>query len=430
MSEISIIASDVQAVITSAIAFRILFNFPLWFGCVITAVDAITFLSLHLLGIRSLESFFVAIVAVMSICFFWTFSLRLPDPVEVLQGSLIPTIPSYGLATAVGIVGSLILPQNYYVHSAIVLTREVDRSNPVQVREANKYMLADAGVALFIAFVLNFCVISSFAELFFDKECALASTTSACIADSKNFHHDSHIYGECITPDNDAGFCQHIGLSGADAALEGALGSTAGFVWACGLLASAQSSTMTITYAGQFINDGFGEFHIPLYQRISLCRIAALIPSVLAATLEATYPSAMDDATQIGNIIASFCVPFSILPMLKFCCSTRLMGEHVMDKYQAYVIAAVATFLISLNGTLLWEYAFKLDFLLPSEVCAVLGISSTIFYVYLNYLMVDEEMDELIANAWQWLRSCGGGGRKSDRDTLDQSGHSTTGLIR
>ena len=169
MSEISIVASDVQAVITSAIAFRILFHFPLWFGCIITAVDAITFLSLHLLGIRSLESFFVAIVAVMSICFFWTFSLRPPDPVEVLHGSLIPNIPSYGLATAVGIVGSLILPQNYYVHSAIVLTREVDRNNPVQVREANKYMLADAAVALFIAFALNFCVISSFAELFFEK---------------------------------------------------------------------------------------------------------------------------------------------------------------------------------------------------------------------------------------------------------------------
>ena len=90
-------------------------------------------------------------------------------------------------------------------------------------------------------------------------DCALASTTSACIADSGSFHHDSHTYGECITPDNEPGYCQHIGLSEADAALEGALGSTAGFVWACGLLASAQSSTMTITYAGQFINDGFGE---------------------------------------------------------------------------------------------------------------------------------------------------------------------------
>lgn len=135
----------------------------------------------------------------------------------------------------------------------------------------------------------------------------------------------------------------------------------------------------------------FLQFHIPLYQRISLCRIAALIPSVLAATLETSYPSAMDDATQIGNIIASFCVPFSVLPMLKFCCSKRLMGvsidatvvllrvlfdclscykhiviggyfmqEHVMNKYQAYLIGLVAIFLISMNGSLLWEYSTKL----------------------------------------------------------------------
>ena len=93
--------------------------------------------------------------------------------------------------------------------------------------------------------------------------CALASTTSACIADSENYHHDAHTYGECVTPDDLPGYCQHIGLSGADAALERALGSTAGFVWACGLLASAQSSTMTITYAGQFINDGFGQVRLP-----------------------------------------------------------------------------------------------------------------------------------------------------------------------
>jgi natural resistance-associated macrophage protein 2 len=55
------------------------------------------------------------------------------------------------------------------------------------------------------------------------------------------------------------GYCQHIGLSDADAALEHALGGTASTVWALGLLASGQSSTMTITYAGQFINEGFGE---------------------------------------------------------------------------------------------------------------------------------------------------------------------------
>jgi hypothetical protein len=134
-------------------------------------------------------------------------------------------------------------------------------------------MVADAAVALFVALCLNFAVISNFAELFFHigtlshsllpnlchSDCATASTTSACIADSENFHH--HHYGECTTKDSGVGYCQHIGLSDADAALEFALGPTAGLIWACGLLASGQSSTMTITYAGQFVNEGFGEVH-------------------------------------------------------------------------------------------------------------------------------------------------------------------------
>jgi natural resistance-associated macrophage protein 2 len=128
---VSIIASDVQAVITSAIALQILFKLPLWLGCIITAVDALTFLSLHLLGIRSLEAFFVAIVAVMSVCFFYTFSMNPPEPVQVAAG-LVPSIPSYGLATAVGIVGSLILPQNYYVHRCAAC-QNTSSSSPSQM---------------------------------------------------------------------------------------------------------------------------------------------------------------------------------------------------------------------------------------------------------------------------------------------------------
>ena len=41
--------------------------------------------------------------------------------------------------------------------------------------------------------------------------------------------------------------------------------------------------------------------------------------------------------------------------------------EHVMDKYQAYLIALVAIFLISMNGGLLWEYSTKLEYVLNSS---------------------------------------------------------------
>lgn len=83
--------------------------------------------------------------------------------------------------------------------------------------------------------------------------------------------------------------------------------------------------------------------------------MVALIPAVLAALLEATHPSSMDDATQIGNIIASICVPFSILPMLKFCVSSKLMGAHTVGWKTVSVVLTVTSFLIILNAMLFYE---------------------------------------------------------------------------
>lgn len=141
-AELSIIACDVQAVITSAIALRILFGWPLWLGSIVTGVDALTFLALDTLGVHSLEWFFVMLVAMMGACFFWNFSVNPPPAtgeykihqaqsnsyiqndlnvkmhlfVDVLYGTFVPTITSYGLHSAVAIVGSLVLPQNYFLH--------------------------------------------------------------------------------------------------------------------------------------------------------------------------------------------------------------------------------------------------------------------------------------------------------------------------
>eukprot|EP01084_Bolivina_argentea_P210037 357637_1 len=39
MTELAIIGSDIQEVVGSAVAFRVLFGWPLWIGCLLTAVD-------------------------------------------------------------------------------------------------------------------------------------------------------------------------------------------------------------------------------------------------------------------------------------------------------------------------------------------------------------------------------------------------------
>jgi NRAMP (natural resistance-associated macrophage protein)-like metal ion transporter len=66
-AEISIVTCDMQAIITSAIAFRILFGFPLWVGCLLTCLDVVTFVVLELREYHSVEYLFVFLVSVMAV---------------------------------------------------------------------------------------------------------------------------------------------------------------------------------------------------------------------------------------------------------------------------------------------------------------------------------------------------------------------------
>ena len=48
-------------------------------------------------------------------------------------------------------------------------SRQVDRANKSEVREANKYFFIEAAIALFISFIINVFVVSIFAEGFYNK---------------------------------------------------------------------------------------------------------------------------------------------------------------------------------------------------------------------------------------------------------------------
>lgn len=49
-------------------------------------------------------------------------------------------------------------------------SRDVNRDNRKEVREANKYFFIEACIALFISFIINVFVVSIFAEGFYGKE--------------------------------------------------------------------------------------------------------------------------------------------------------------------------------------------------------------------------------------------------------------------
>ena len=184
-----------------------------------------------------------------------------------------------GVTQAVGILGAVIMPHNLYLHSALVLSRKIE-TNKAKKHEANIYNGIESSIALFISFIINMFVISVFANGFSDKT------------------GKEPQFAKCDTELDDTYVCgaQNIDLNAAGCCLAAVFQPSIKYIWAVGLLAAGQSSTMTGTYAGQFVMEGFLEIKIAPWKRVLLTRSVAMVPTVLVAAF--TSPRILGDVNE------------------------------------------------------------------------------------------------------------------------------------
>lgn len=389
MAELAIIGSDIQEVLGSAIALEILFGVPLWAGCIITAVDTFTFLLMHIFGVRKLEFLFVALVAIMTTSFFINYASDPPPAMDVLRG-FEPSINQRTSVTALGLLGAVIMPHNLYLHSALVLSRQIDRVSKKKVWEATKYCTIDSALALFLAFMINLAVVGTFAVQFYSADCHDALQPSACLK-GNSIDADQPIFGYC---DTGVGVCQEIGLAHAGDALHGALGSNAKYVWAVGLLAAGQSSTMTGTYSGQFVMEGFLQLRIAQWQRVMLTRTLALGPALLVTVLMNGNDTSMDRLSEWLNVLQSVQLPFALIPLVHFCSSATVMGEFVVSTTLTGLLWSITMGVIAINLYIVEDFVFDSSDSSNTGVFGLkmvfIGVSAVSYVGFCLYLMADD----------------------------------------
>ena len=310
--QLAVIGSDIQEVVGSGVAFNLLSAgaIPVWIGCLITALDTVTFLGVGYFGVRYLEGLVCLFIGVMLFCFFQNWVLTGFEPKEMLTGWAVPYLPSYGFTQAVGTLGAVIMPHNLYLHSGLVLSRKVTRSSPHRVYEAVQYARIEMAVALLVAFAINLSVVATNSSSFFSRECAEADEGPyACLTHAAyeliNGEHPkprpkeglgaactvtSRVGGERGL----VGHCGEIGLENAGLALADTLGGNALTVWALGMLAAGQASTMVCTYAGQIIMGGLLAIELPPWKRVALTRVIAIGPSLAVALYATSDPGALN----------------------------------------------------------------------------------------------------------------------------------------
>src|SRR4029078_766431 len=218
LAEIAIAATDLAEIVGMAIGLQLLTGLPLIWGVSITVLDTFLFLFLQRLGIRKMEAFIIALIAVIGVSFLIEIILVKPQLAEVATG-FIPTIPNdTALYIAIGIIGATVMPHNLYLHSALVQTRKIKRDD-AGIKKALKLNFIDSTIALNLAFFVNAGILVLAAAVFF-------KTGRTEVAEIKTAH-------ELLAP---------------------LLGSKmAPILFAVALIASGQSSTITGTLAGQIV---------------------------------------------------------------------------------------------------------------------------------------------------------------------------------
>uniref|UniRef100_A0A1B6CW20 Protein Malvolio n=1 Tax=Clastoptera arizonana TaxID=38151 RepID=A0A1B6CW20_9HEMI len=335
MTEIAIIGSDMQEVIGTAIALYLLSNkmIPLYVGVLITCVDTFTFLLLDRYGLRKLEIIFAFLITVMAISFGYEFVVVKPEGTQIVKGMFFPwckDCDSTALLQAVGIVGAVIMPHNLYLHSGLVKSRAIDRTNKAKVSEANQYFFIESAIALCVSFVINVFVVSVFAHGLYNR--TNEDVLNVCLQNGLNFTENFPNDKELVNVDIYKG-----GLF-----LGCQFGILAMYVWAVGILAAGQSSTMTGCYSGQYAMEGFLNLNWARWKRVLFTRLVAIGPTFFVA-----FYSDINDLTNMNdllNAVMSLQLPFATIPVIAFTSNRHIMGEFangITNKVIATLLSAV-----------------------------------------------------------------------------------------
>ncbi|HEX2605842.1 MAG TPA: Nramp family divalent metal transporter, partial [Flavisolibacter sp.] len=320
LAEIAIAATDLAEVLGMAIGIQLLTGIPLLWAVLITVLDTFLLLLLQRLGMRKMEAFIIALVAIIGVSFLIEIIMAKPDLGEVATG-FIPSIPNNtALYIAIGIIGATVMPHNLYLHSALVQTRKIKRDEK-GIRRALKLNFIDSAIALNLAFFVNAAILVLAATAFFKT----GRTDVAEISTAHELLND--MLGSKLAP----------------------------ILFAVALIAAGQSSTVTGTLAGQIVMEGYLRIRINPWIRRLITRVVAIVPAVLVIVINGEKN--IDNLLVLSQVILSLQLGFAIIPLIHFVSDKNTMGIFKIKPLTQIAAWLITAILVYLNLRMVSEQA-------------------------------------------------------------------------
>ncbi|WP_448672892.1 Nramp family divalent metal transporter [Polluticoccus soli] len=311
LAELAIAACDLAEVLGMAIGLNLLCGLPLIWGVSITVLDTFLLFYLEKMGMRKMEAFIIALIAIIGLSFFVELAFAKPHLADVVKGLVPSRLSGDALYIAIGIIGATVMPHNLYLHSALVQTRKINNDKK-GILQALRFNRIDSTIALNAAFLVNAAILILAGAVFYTS----GHTTVARIEDAYKLL--SPMLGSHIAP----------------------------VLFAVALIASGQSSTVTGTLAGQIVMEGYLHLRInPLLRRL-ITRLIAIVPACIVIAIYGD--GELDKLLVFSQVILSLQLGFAIVPLIHFVSDRKKMGEFVISlktKILAWLVAALVVYL-------------------------------------------------------------------------------------
>lgn len=357
LAQIAVIACDLAEIIGMAIGLNLLFGLPLIWGVSLTITDTVLMLFLMNKGMRKLEAFIVSLIFVIGLSFLIEMFIVKPDIIEIAKGFIPTKLSGSALYIAIGIIGATVMPHNLYLHSSLVQTRKINRTD-AGIKSAIKFNIWDTVIALNVAFIVNAAILILAASAFFTN-----------------------------------GYFKVAEIQDAYKLLEHIFGRLAPVLFAIALIASGQSSTITGTLAGQIIMEGHINLRIEPWLRRLLTRLMAIVPAVF--TILYSGENGLGNLIILSQVVLSLQLGFAVIPLIHFTSDKKKMGKFANSLTVKILAWMCAIVIVGLNAQLVYQQLGEWEKISPTTAMwiyaivlpIIIAVALLLLYVFLRPMM-------------------------------------------
>ena len=307
-AELVVIMTDLAEIVGGAIALKLLFDMPLMVGAVCVTAFSLVVLGLKVRGRSHFDSVVLVLLVVIIASLLWQVFVADVDRVALLRSVVPGPLDSSAALLAVGIVGATVMPHALHFHSAASRGRD-DGSAPVSQLErlrAGRRTVRSVVIAMAVAGTANVSLVVFSANL-----------------------------------PGQAG----ASIESAYAALAANTGQIAATMLAVALLASGLASTLVGVQTGDVVMAGFGRRPIAPILR----RLVAVVPALVILGFGVDPTSAL----VWSQVVLSFALPGTLIPLLLFTRDRRLMGGMANHRLTTAVAALITAVIVGLCAYLI-----------------------------------------------------------------------------